>query len=126
MQILARHGPAARPVFQTTYRLQPGTKERQSPASRTYEPLLTHDVLVMARSFKALPQASGREAGALTSMLSPEQVLEAICSHMASAGTDDPFSPGHELLLPALRRLCEGIRHRILNDGNAAEPNASG
>lgn len=69
---------------------------------------------LMARVSKAPPTAGGWEAGALTSMLQPEAAMDALCSHMASASSNDPLSPRHEQLLQWLRNMSQDIRRRVL------------
>lgn len=73
---------------------------------------------LMGRITKPMPSTSGWETEALASMLQPEVALDALCSHMASAPSNDPLSPRHEPLLEWLTNACNGIRRRILHDGS--------
>lgn len=69
-------------------------------------------LLFMAKVSK--PSTGGWEAGALTSMLQPEVVLDSLHSHMASTPHNDPLSSRHEGLLRRFRDNCEGIKRRFL------------
>ena len=73
-------------------------------------------LMLMARISTPLPSAEGWEAGALTSMLPPEDVLNSVCAHMASAPADDPLAPRNEDLIRWLRRFCESVKSRIVRD----------
>lgn len=74
-------------------------------------------LLLMAKVSK--PSTGGWEAGALTSMLQPEIVMDALCSHMAS--TPSNYLLRHEGLLRRFRNVCEGIsRHFLSSDDGFA------
>ncbi|CZT22658.1 uncharacterized protein RCC_08363 [Ramularia collo-cygni] len=75
-------------------------------------------LLLMAKVSK--PSTGGWEAGALTSMLQPETVLDALCSHMASAPAKDPLSFRHEGLLQRFREVGEGIKRLFLHDADVS------
>ena len=54
-------------------------------------------------------------------MLQPNNILDALCAHMASAPVADSLVPRHEPLLQALRGFCEHIKKNIV-DGSTAVP----
>lgn len=70
-------------------------------------------LLLMARVSKPPPNTSSWEAGALTSMLQPEAMLDAIWNHANSAPPNDPLSPRHEALLRSLRGICDGVKRAL-------------
>lgn len=72
-------------------------------------------LLLMAKVSK--PSTSGWEAGALTSMLQPEAVLDSLYSHMASTPANDPLSLRHEGLMQRFQAICKGIKRHFLVDG---------
>lgn len=77
-------------------------------------------LLLMAKVSK--PSTGGWEAGALTSMLMPEAVLDSLYSHMASPPSNDPLSSRHEGLLRQFQSICEGIKRRFLLDAGPSGP----
>lgn len=77
---------------------------------------LVEILVLMARVSKPLSNTSSWEAGALTSMLQPETMLDAIWNHANSTPANDPLAPRHAALLQSLRRVCEGVK-RILAAG---------
>jgi hypothetical protein len=56
-------------------------------------------------------------ADAVASVLQPELIIDAICSKMASAPTDDPMSPRNDMLLRNLFKFCEELRRCISQSG---------
>lgn len=70
-------------------------------------------LVLMARVSKPSTNTSSWEAGALTSMLQPEAMLDAIWNHANSTPPNDPLSPRHEALLQSLRRVCDGVRRLL-------------
>lgn len=75
-------------------------------------------LLLMAKVSK--PSTGGWEAGALTSMLQPEVMLDSLCSHMASTPSDDPLSLRHEGLVKRFRGVCESIKRHYLHDSDSS------
>ncbi|KAK6395217.1 hypothetical protein LTR65_000687 [Meristemomyces frigidus] len=73
-------------------------------------------LVLMARVAKPLPSTVGWEAGALSSMLQPEAMLNAVCAHMASAPVGDPLNPRHEAQLQWFTDVCGSIKTRILHE----------
>lgn len=73
-------------------------------------------LVLMAQVATPLPSTVGWEAGALSSMLQPDAILDAIYVRMASAQTGDPLAPRHEVQLRWFRGVCEGIKKRILHE----------
>ncbi|TKA82905.1 hypothetical protein B0A55_01164 [Friedmanniomyces simplex] len=73
-------------------------------------------LILMARVSKPLPNTGGWEAGALSSMLQPEAILDALHAHMAAALTGDPLAPRHEGQLQWFRGVCDNIKKRILQE----------
>jgi hypothetical protein len=83
-------------------------------------------LILMTRIAKPLPPTAGWESGALSSMLQPEALLDAITNHMASAPPGDSLAPRHEGQLHGLKAVCEGIKKRILRGENTPrEDNAN-
>ena len=76
-------------------------------------------LVLMAQVAKPLPNAVGWEAGALSSMLQPEAMLDAICAHMASAPLGDNLNPRHEAQLQWLRGVCDDIKRRLASGAPA-------
>lgn len=80
-------------------------------------------LVIMARVARPLPSTVGWEAGALTSMLQPEVMLDSLVNHMASATAGDPMMPRHEAQVQWFRAVCKSIKKRILHeraDGDSA------
>ncbi|KAK1810063.1 hypothetical protein LTR12_015578 [Friedmanniomyces endolithicus] len=75
-------------------------------------------VLLSRISSAPLPRttAGGWETGALASMFQPENILDALYAHMAAAPVGEPLAPRHEGQLVWFRRVCEGIKKRILRE----------
>lgn len=80
---------------------------------------LLHVVVLMARLSKQAAGATGWEHGALTSMLQPEQTLEKLLNHMASAPASDPLAPRHDGLLRWLHSFAQSTKSALLA-GDAA------
>lgn len=76
---------------------------------------LMENLVLMARIAKRSTLSGGWEAGALTSMLPCEQLLDSIYAHMSAAPHNDALSPRSEALLQHLARICEGIKRHILH-----------
>lgn len=76
---------------------------------------LVENLVLMARVAKSSTLSGGWEAGALTSMLPCEQLLDSIYGHMSAAPQNDALSPRNEALLQHLGRLSEGIKRRVLH-----------
>ncbi|KAK4508598.1 hypothetical protein PRZ48_002337 [Zasmidium cellare] len=74
---------------------------------------LVEILVLMARISRPLPNTSSWEAGALTSMLQPEVMLDAILNHANSTPPNDPLAPRHEALLQSLRRICDGVKRLL-------------
>lgn len=74
-------------------------------------------LVLLAKMAQPLPNNAGWEAGALTSMLQPATILDALCAHMASAPVADPLAPRHEPSLQALRSFCEYVKKHIMDSG---------
>lgn len=70
-------------------------------------------LVLMARVSKPVPNTSSWEAGALTSMLQPEVMLDAIWNHANSAPPNDALAPRHDALLQSLRRICDGVKRLL-------------
>ncbi|KAK0364086.1 hypothetical protein LTR91_019247 [Friedmanniomyces endolithicus] len=80
---------------------------------------LLETLLLLSRISQApLPKttAGGWETGALSAMLQPKSILDALCAHMAAAPVGEPLAPRHEGLLVWFRGVCEGIKKRILRE----------
>ncbi|EMD01188.1 hypothetical protein BAUCODRAFT_21121 [Baudoinia panamericana UAMH 10762] len=73
-------------------------------------------LVLMARIWRSLPNTMGWEAGALSSMLQPDAVLDAVCAHMSAAPTNDALAPRHEGQLRWFRGVCASIKERILHE----------
>lgn len=73
-------------------------------------------LLLMSRISRSPSSNMGWEAGALSSMLQPDTVLDAISAHMASAPKDDPLAPRHETQLTWFQGLCDNIKRQILSE----------
>ena len=73
-------------------------------------------LMMLGKVSKSLPNNAGWEAGALTSMLQPAAVLDALCGQMASPAVD-PLTPRHEPLLQRLRSFCECIKKDVAEGG---------
>ncbi|WPG99711.1 Hypothetical protein R9X50_00253000 [Acrodontium crateriforme] len=73
-------------------------------------------LILMARVSKPLPQAAGWEAGAVSSMLQPEVLLETVCTHMGSVPPNDLLAPRIECTYEWFTRVCTGIKKRILQE----------
>ena len=61
---------------------------------------------------------------ALTSMLQPAAVLDAICGQMASPAVD-PLTPRHELLLQGFRAFCERVKKEVIESTDTHLPVSS-
>ncbi|KAK4902189.1 hypothetical protein LTR27_001092 [Elasticomyces elasticus] len=84
-------------------------------------------LILMARVSRPLPNAGGWEAGALSSMLQPEAILDALCAHMAAAPKNDPLTPRSEAQLRWFRGVCGSIKQRVLQERNSgAYPQRNG
>lgn len=77
-------------------------------------------LLLMVQVSKASTNGGGWEAGALTSMLQHEVVLDAICYHMSSVSPNDALSSRHAGLLNRFRGICDGIKRRFLSEVGSA------
>ncbi|KAK0313227.1 hypothetical protein LTR91_007645 [Friedmanniomyces endolithicus] len=78
-------------------------------------------LLLLSRiAAKPLPKTPGAgagwEAGALSSMLQPESILDALCAHMAAAPLGEPLAPRCEGRLVWFRGVCKGIERRVLRE----------
>lgn len=71
-------------------------------------------LLLMARLTTRLPSNVTWEAGAISSILQPDAILDRIYSHTTSASSEDFLNPRDEAQLLWLRNLCETIKTRIL------------
>ena len=71
-------------------------------------------LMLMAKISNSASDAGGWEAGALTSMLQPEAILDSLCAHMSKAPTDDPLAPRQDSQLHWLGSVCENIKQRLL------------
>lgn len=79
------------------------------------------DVLaVMGEILRPLCEQKGWEPGAITSMLQPGDLLDALCRHMAAVPAGDPLVPRHEDRLAALQGICNGVKQRMPDDGTLA------
>lgn len=72
--------------------------------------------ILLLMSKVSQPSTGGWEAGALTSMLQADVVLDSLYSHMASTPSNDPLSLRHEGSLRRFRNICDGIKRRFLSD----------
>lgn len=75
-------------------------------------------LMMLGKVSKPPPNNTGWEAGALTSMLQPATVLDALCGQMASPAPD-PLTPRHDILLQGFRSFCEPVR-RLVAEGAAS------
>lgn len=75
---------------------------------------------MLSKVSKPLPNNAGWEAGALTSMLQPAAVLDALCGQMASPAVD-PLTPRHELLLQGFRSFCERLKKDVEGGASAID-----
>ena len=76
--------------------------------------LLLHVAVLMCRLSKQAASATGWEHGALTSMLLPEQTIEKLLNHMASAPAGDPLTPKHDGLLYWLQDFVQRMKSIVL------------
>ena len=89
--------------------------------------LILHVAVLMSRLSKQASSATGWEHGALTSMLQPEQTMERLLNHMASAPANDPLAPKHDGLLNWLHQFAQNAKNIILaNDPIGASRQAEG
>lgn len=82
-------------------------------------------LVLMARISRPLPQTAGWESGALTFMLQPDNLLDAIANHMASAPANNHLAPRDETLLQWFRGVCESVKRLILHERGANGTSAS-
>ena len=88
---------------------------------------LLHVAVLMARLSKQAASATGWEHGALTSMLQPEQTMEKLLNHMASAPASDPLAPRHDGVLHWLHQFTQNIKSIVLaSDATSATRHMEG
>lgn len=75
---------------------------------------------MLSKVSKPSPNNSGWEAGALTSMLQPAAVLDALCGQMASPAVDS-LTPRHEPLLQGFRAFCDRIKMDVEGDPSVTD-----
>lgn len=71
-------------------------------------------MLLMARLTTRVPANGNWEAGAISSILQPDVILDRVYAHMASAPSEDILNPRDEVQLLWLQNVCETIKTRIL------------
>jgi hypothetical protein len=76
-------------------------------------------VLLMAQVSRP-SHAAGWEAGAVSSMLEPDAVLDSICAHMASTPTDDPLTPRSDALLQWVYTASDCIKKLLIGDSTGS------
>lgn len=86
--------------------------------------LILHIGVLMCRLAKLAASATGWEHGALTSMLQPEQTMEKLLNHMASAPASDPLAPRHDGLLHWLHQFVQTSKNVLLasDAGGSSRP----
>jgi hypothetical protein len=87
---------------------------------------LLNIVILMARISKPPPNSGSWEAGALTSMLPPEEIMDALAVRMASVSGDDPLVPRHEGLVQWFTAFCETVKQQIIRDPSGGQSTRGG
>lgn len=73
------------------------------------------DILIlMAKVSKSLPTTGGWEAGAMSSMLSPEAILDKLSAHIANAPKNDALAPRNENLIRWFQAFCGSVKRNVI------------
>jgi hypothetical protein len=75
---------------------------------------LLYILMLMAKVSKSLPTTGGWEAGAMSSMLSPETILDKLSAHIANAPHNDPLAPRNENLVRWFQSFCNSVKRNVI------------